>query len=234
AAGRSSHSRSRSPEASSQGMPDSWTLRPGAWPTMRTRAERAACSTGRGPMGRLAAQWRQARTSSSRRSSGSGMAPGGSVSEQVRLLGRISDVRTISARERRELVVTIAGPGQDLDHRDLPHVQRVGHQRAMTAPWNGLGAHDRGAGVAADLHQVVDRVVERVGLHVVGVAAKALVAPAGVGRILARMPQAAQFGHRNVIDADGCKAAAQYVGVELGIVARARHGAYVAQLADGV
>src|SRR5882672_7432566 len=67
-----SHSRSRSPEGSFQGMPLSCTRRPGACPTMRTRAVGEARSTGLGALGRCASQIRHARTSASRRSNWAG------------------------------------------------------------------------------------------------------------------------------------------------------------------
>src|SRR6266853_823284 len=67
-----SHSRSRSPEGSFQGMPLSCTRRPGACPTMRTRAVGEARSTGLGGLGRWASQIRHARTSASRRSNWAG------------------------------------------------------------------------------------------------------------------------------------------------------------------
>src|SRR6266849_5870980 len=62
-----SHLRSRSPEGSFQGMPLSCTRRPGACPTMRTRAVGEARSTGLGGWGRWASQILHARTSASRR-----------------------------------------------------------------------------------------------------------------------------------------------------------------------
>src|SRR5881396_1878860 len=67
-----SHSRSRSPEGSFQGMPLSCTRRPGACPTMRTRAVGEARSTGVGGLGRWASQILHARTSASRRSNWAG------------------------------------------------------------------------------------------------------------------------------------------------------------------
>src|SRR5713101_7898079 len=62
-----SHLRSRSPEGSFQGMPLSCTRRPGACPTIRTRAVGHARRTGFGGFGRCASQMRQERTSASRR-----------------------------------------------------------------------------------------------------------------------------------------------------------------------
>src|SRR6266581_4791137 len=67
-----SHSRSRSPEGSFQGTPLSCTRRPGACPTMRTRAVGEARSTGLGGLGRWASQILHARTSASRRSNWAG------------------------------------------------------------------------------------------------------------------------------------------------------------------
>ena len=61
-------SRSHSPEASFQGMPDSWTLVPGAWPTITNFAVAEAWSTGRGPRGRCWVQSRHALISVNRSS----------------------------------------------------------------------------------------------------------------------------------------------------------------------
>src|SRR5438094_3666346 len=68
-----SHLRSRSPEGSFQGEPLSCTRRPGACPTMRTRAVGEARSTGLGGLGRWASQILHARTSASRRSNCAGL-----------------------------------------------------------------------------------------------------------------------------------------------------------------
>src|SRR6185437_9830320 len=62
-----SQSRRRSPLASFQGIPLRWTLLPGAWLTIKSRAVFASCTTGRGPNGSSASQIRQARTSRNRR-----------------------------------------------------------------------------------------------------------------------------------------------------------------------
>ena len=62
---RPSQFRSRSPDGSSHGMPVSWTFRPGAWPIIRSWADRPACRTGRGPHGRWSAQCVHERMSSS-------------------------------------------------------------------------------------------------------------------------------------------------------------------------
>lgn len=71
-------------------------------------------------------------------------------------------------------------------------------------------------------------------LHMVGVAAKRGVAPAGIGRVLGRMAQAAQRFHVAVIDAGGGQRVRQRVIAELGIVARTRHGAHIDYAADVV
>src|SRR5256714_346080 len=68
-----SHLRNRSPEGSFHGMPLSCTRRPGACPTMRTRAVDEARSTGLGGLGRWASQIRKPRTSASRRSNWAGL-----------------------------------------------------------------------------------------------------------------------------------------------------------------
>ena len=55
-----------------------------------------------------------------------------------------------------------------------------------------LGAHDPNAPSAAHANERRERVPKLLGLHIIGKAAKTFVSPAGVRRILARVPQTAQ------------------------------------------
>ena len=64
---KSIQSRRRSPLASSQGTPVRWTLLPGAWLMISSRAPLDTRKTGRGLCGRLASQIRQALISCRRR-----------------------------------------------------------------------------------------------------------------------------------------------------------------------
>jgi hypothetical protein len=60
---------------------------------------------------------------------------------------------------------------------DVPHLhsidhERVGDERAMTAPRNRLGAHDGEPFRGSEPLERGQGVAERVGLHVVGIAAE--------------------------------------------------------------
>ena len=97
----------------------------------------------------------------------------------------------------------------------------------MTSPWYGLGTHDRDALFAAHADKPFELAGEGWCLHVIGVPAEAVVAPAGIGRILARMAQTAECSEMCVSDPSGLHRAGKAIRIKLGIVARARHRAYV-------
>src|SRR5262245_34906839 len=103
----------------------------------------------------------------------------------------------------------------------------------MAAPRNGLGAHDDGAFAFADLYQIFERLLERVGLHVVGVAAKTFVAPAGVRRIrICTRSASAEAVHPDVADGCGLQFAIERVAPVLRVAARLRNLADVSEFLD--
>src|SRR5689334_16940133 len=75
---------------------------------------------------------------------------------------------------------------------------------------------------------------KRLGLHIVGVAAKAEVAPTCVGRILPRMSQTTQEWHRNILDVLCLQDCGKDVAVELRVMARTRDCPNVAKTFDPI
>jgi hypothetical protein len=67
----------------------------------------------------------------------------------------------------------------------------VGHQRAMAAPGHSFGAHQHHVLVGTGAEQFVDGGRKLRRLHVVGVSAKAGVAPASVDGVLTGVAQTA-------------------------------------------
>src|SRR5262249_51881078 len=111
---------------------------------------------------------------------------------------------------------------------------RVAYQRTVASPWHRLGAHDRYPLLSAEVDERAEPAFERVGLHVVGVAAEAFVSPTGIGRVLARAPQPAQDGHRQIFDASLAERGAEGIGVELWVMAGAWHRPDVCEALDAV
>ena len=77
---------------------------------------------------------------------------------------------------------------------DSADEQSVGDQGAMTAPRNRFGTHEGQPGVLCEFDQMVDGTLEFCGSHVVGVATKRGISPAGVDGVRARFPKTAQRG----------------------------------------
>src|SRR6185312_3347289 len=96
------------------------------------------------------------------------------------ILPRIHDAGSVYLREGSERVATRGGGAGDLLGVDAADQERVGDERAVAAPGNGFGAHDGGAALAGEGDEVVEGLLEFRGLHVVGIAAKAGIAPACV------------------------------------------------------
>src|SRR5581483_8647742 len=82
--------------------------------------------------------------------------------------------------------------------------------------------------------QLLDGVRELPGLHVIGVAAKRIVLPRGVNRVLPRMPQAAERGHVAIANSVFRQRARQLFAIELRISPRARNGANIHQQRDAM
>jgi MacB-like protein len=153
---------------------------------------------------------------------------------ECRLLGGISDACPSETSERRERVSLAARRTEDVLHLNATRQERVRDQRAVTPPGYCFRAHDRDLFSACQLHQLLEVRREFRGLHVVGVPAEGGVAPTGVGRVAARMAQAAEPGHVYVPDPCRAERLRQRVAIELRITARARHGAHVREAFDAV
>jgi len=97
---------------------------------------------------------------------------------------RIDESISVDDRKRRQPMFVCLDRRKDMP--DIPAVrnQRIGDQRAMAAPRDSLGAHDRRPPVRAIGHQPFKGFVEFVCLHIVGIPAKTGIAPSVVDRIL--------------------------------------------------
>src|SRR5262249_19596098 len=104
----------------------------------------------------------------------------------------------------------------------------------MAAPRNGFRTHDGRALRAAHCHKPFKPMREFFGLHVIGVTAKARIAPSGVGRVWSRMAQTAQRTERCVSDTTNLQRSSQRIGVELRVMARSWHRPDIDQTFDAV
>ncbi len=113
----------------------------------------------------------------------------------------------------------------DVLHRDSAHRERVSDEGAVAAPRYGFGAHRGDMLLLGQIGQRLHIFRELIGLHVVRVAAERRIAPSHVGRIGASMAQAAESRQVDIADAGSLQRVGQSFPVELGVVARAGHGA---------
>ena len=104
----------------------------------------------------------------------------------------------------------------------------------MAAPRNSFRAHDGCALRAAQRRKLSEPTRKFFGLHVVGVTAKARIAPSGVGGIGPRMAQTAQRAQRHVFDTLRSQCDSQRVAVELRVMARARHSPDIDEAFDAL
>jgi hypothetical protein len=72
---------------------------------------------------------------------------------------------------------------------------RIGDQRAMTAPRHCLGAHDDGGLEPGESDEIVQRILKLARLHVVGVGAEAGILPESVARVAPPPAATAQRWH---------------------------------------
>lgn len=106
------------------------------------------------------------------------------------------------------------------DMPDLPasHDQCIGDQRAVAAPRDSLGAHNRYARVRATGHQLFKGSLEFVRLHIVGIPAETGVAPSAVDRILPSLSKTPKLRHVERGETGLFQALGQPVRIELRIV----------------
>lgn len=81
----------------------------------------------------------------------------------------------------------------DFRYFDAPNYQGIGNERTMTAPWNGLSAHDCSPALPCQPKKGIQRVLEVRSLHVIRVTAEAGVAPSGIDGVAAGMTESAQL-----------------------------------------
>src|SRR5919198_1361121 len=117
----------------------------------------------------------------------------------------------------------------DMRDRHSADRERVGNQRAVAPPRYGLGAYQGEATAPSELQHVLQGASKRIGLHVIGVAAKRLVAPRAVGRVPPRTAQAAERWQMNVADSRCLEGVRKRAGLVLRIAPRAWDGANVGE-----
>ena len=81
---------------------------------------------------------------------------------------------------------------KNVKDRNSARYDRVGDQRAMTAPWNGLGAHDSSRLEIGQCQKVIEGLLKFARLHVVGVSAEAGVSPKSIPRVASSATAAAE------------------------------------------
>ena len=113
----------------------------------------------------------------------------------------------------------LAFPGSDdvLD-ANAPDEKCVPNQRPMEAPGNRFGTHQRAALADREFRDPLNVLAELRQLHVIRIAAKREIVPAGVEGIGSRVPQPAKTGKMRIT---------QCFSIELRIVARSWHGSHV-------
>lgn len=114
------------------------------------------------------------------------------------------------------------------------HEQRVGDQRPMTAPWHRFGAHQRESVASGQFEQFVDCSAKLRRLHVIGVAAKRQIPPAGVGRVWRRAAQPAQRRAMHVGNPRRTQRLRQILTIELRIVSGPRHRPHINDSCDSM
>jgi hypothetical protein len=108
-----------------------------------------------------------------------------------------------------------------MDHIDPPHLQIIGYQRAMAAPPENFGAHDRRTLPIDGVEEAGDASLELLGLHVIGIASKGAAAPGSVGGSGIGTAAAAELGEMKVFDARPGKRLRQQLRIEMRIGAGA-------------
>src|SRR3546814_10817923 len=100
----------------------------------------------------------------------------------------------------------------------------------MVAPRNRFCAHDRGPRLHPGADECRNCIAECRALHMVGIAPETLVPPTTVGRIGARVAEAAERWHRGIDDSGIGQAGREGIGVELRIMPRPRSEEHTSEL----
>ncbi len=105
--------------------------------------------------------------------------------------------------------------------------KRVADQRPVASPGNRFGTHQRTALAGRDFLDPLNVLGELGGLHVIRIAAKREIVPAGVGGIGAGVAQAPKTRKVRISDSERAQGRCERLAVEVGIVPRPRHGSHV-------
>ena len=94
--------------------------------------------------------------------------------------GGVGDVGSVNFGEGCKGVRTARGFAKDVFDGNAASGECVGHERAVAAPGDSFGAHKGARLFGSERDGTVERGREFFGLHVVGIATEAGVAPGGV------------------------------------------------------
>jgi hypothetical protein len=142
----------------------------------------------------------------------------------------VSDALPVDARPGSELVRANAGRARNLIHIDTMNQERICNQRTVAAPWHNFRAHDCSTAFAPQMNEFVETFIKLRSLHVIRKAAKACVAPRGVGRVAARMPEAPERRHVTIMNSHRLQRVTQNIFVELRVVSGTWNGSHVNEL----
>src|SRR5262249_32330233 len=95
------------------------------------------------------------------------------------------------------------------------HEERIGDQLSVTAPGHRFGAEDGGGSLSSELEQPVERGVELVRAHVVGVGAEGGALPGDVARVALTRGSPTQGGKPGVGETGGGERVAQCLAGEV-------------------
>lgn len=97
----------------------------------------------------------------------------------------------------------------------------------MTAPWNGLRAHQCHLLVACEADTPVQTPSERCRLHVVGISAEARVPPPGICGVRTGVAETTETSHVSIVNPRAMQSTRESFAIELRIVRRSRDRAHV-------
>jgi riboflavin biosynthesis pyrimidine reductase len=135
-----------------------------------------------------------------------------------RLCVRIGDLDSVDPGPWCQRVRPRPHAAGDLAHCDPSDAKGVRDERAMTAPWNGLSAHQHDPRVLCELNTPIQTASEFRGLHVVGIPPEACIPPPTVHRIPPRVAQSSQARHVPVPDPRSTQGAREELPTELRVV----------------
>ena len=140
---------------------------------------------------------------------------------------RIGDLRPINVGERGKNVWFASLRSNNVLDANASDKKCVANHRPMTAPGNSFGAHQDTTLRARQFRDPLNVLGELWGLHVIRIASKREIVPAGVGGISTRVAQAPETRKMGITNLDRVQGCGECVSIELGIVTRPRHGPHI-------